>query len=129
MSKRRFRSTPRRAAADYPTYEVYDSGSSRRAFLARLGAIGAAVVGGSVLAACGDRAVGNHPDARVPTTTGGVAPSPDSRLPQPDAELPPDAGPPILGEPIMPDARIDDLQVSPGFAPMMDAQIDPKPKP
>lgn len=157
MSKKQFRqrTVPRSRDADYPTLEQFDSG--RRDFLARFGAavLGAGVLG-SVLSACGDRSVGDQPDAGTSTPPGGApapdaqidtrpwhesgaAPSPDAAIeepdgmlaggaPAPDAKLdttkPPEA---TMGKRTPPDAAIDQQQASPGFAPMPDAKVDPKP--
>jgi hypothetical protein len=137
MSKRSFRPTTQdpAPAADYPTFDQYDGSSSRRSFLARLGAIGAALVGGAALAACGDRTVATTPDAGprpdgIPGDDlhqlGGVAPMPDGREPAPDAGPPSPDGQILAGEPPMPDARIDEpdgLSIG-GVAPAPDAQID-----
>lgn len=132
MSKRTFRTAPASTSAGYPTYDEYDGSTSRRAFLGRLGALGAALLGGGALAACGDRSVGASPDSGLTPdrglpgadlhVLGGAAPSPDGRLPRPDTAPPP----PLAGEAPLPDARIDepDGQATLGKQPALDARID-----
>lgn len=121
MSKRRFRPGREKARPDYPTLETFDRG--RREFLQRLGGtlLGAGALAAG-LAACGDRAVKGEPDSGQPLA--GEPPQPDAGIdafvPEPDldpgpmgvAPLPPsqqDAGPEwgVDGDPMQPDARID----------------------
>ncbi len=151
MDKRGFRQTqqPSVDRPGYPTLDTFDA--SRRRFLARLGAaVVGAGIGATLLPACGDgRTVGGDPDAFPPPQ--GVAPMPDAQLdtrppepdgmiaggaPMPDAQLDTQPWQPDGmegGVAPMPDAKVDkldagvpkaDFTASPGYAPMMDAQLD-----
>jgi hypothetical protein len=121
MSKRTFRDVPL-ASQSYPTLDDFDR-SSRRGFLAKLGAALAGAGGLALLSACGQRPAAGTPDARV---LGGDPIGPDARVDGTPAQ--PDQWP-LAGGAMPMDARADQAPEppTPGEAPPMDARIDEQP--
>ncbi len=124
MQKRSFRSVPPASQGPsprYPTLDDFDR-SSRRGFLARIGAVLAGAGGLALLGACGERRVGGAPDEG---NIAGGAPMPPAPLDGGVPDSKPDQWP-IAGGARPLDARADqEVPVpTPGEAPLMDARVD-----
>lgn len=111
MTKQSFRRNTL-APSEKPSYPTIDeAGCNRRAFLGRLGLLGATLLGAGALAACGDRPVQNH----EPVPDGG--PEPDELTHTAGVARQPDAGADLR--------RLEpDQQIMGGVAPALDAAID-----